>query len=238
VLPQDLATDADGVDLIVPIVASNPGIGGTTWRSQLTAVNTTAEPRTVTIEYNPVDGPSVTSMPMEIAAGATINFDDVVEGLFGTTGKGWLRVSSSGAGVFCASRAYNDDPAGTYGQLIPAMWADETDGPGAPVILAGLSSSGGFRTNLGITSLAEVSTSFSFEAFDGSGSSLGVVDVDVPAGSVVQVEEILSEALGHEGFAWARVGSDDPAAAFFVHASVIDGSTGDPTYVPAIAWGQ
>nr|MCU0306003.1 choice-of-anchor D domain-containing protein [Thermoanaerobaculales bacterium] len=236
-LPQLIGGDPDGGDLVIPAAAALPGAGGTTWRSQLDVVNTAAETRQVTVEYVRSSGASIASMVMEIEPGATLHFDDVVGGLFGEQGKGWLRVTASGPGVHAASRTYNDDASGTYGQLIPAFAASAAAGPEATVVLAGLSSLPGARTNLGLTSLASSAASCTVEAFDGGGASIGEHTVELPANGFVQVERLLDGELGFVGEAWAEVRCPTAGAAFFAHASVVDETTGDPIYVPGLVLG-
>jgi hypothetical protein len=233
-LPQPIGADPDGSGLVIPAAAALPGAGGTTWRSQLDVVNTGAETRQVTVEYVRADGSSVASMPMAVEPGATLHFDDVVGGLFGEQGKGWLRLTASGPGVHAASRTYNDDDAGTYGQVIPAFAATAAAGAEDTLVLAGLSSLPGARTNLGLTSLAAAPATCTVEAFDGGGTSLGELAVELPPNGFVQVERLLAGELGFTGEAWAEVRCATAGAAFFAHASVVDETTGDPIYVPGV----
>jgi hypothetical protein len=234
VLPQDIDNSGSAADLVVPAVASLPGAAGTMWRSQLDLVNTTSEPSSVTLEYVRADGSSVTSMAMELAPGAALHLDDVVGDLFGEHGKGWLRVSASGGGILATSRTFNDDANGTYGQLISAAPAMSAVGPSVTVLLPGLSSRDGLRTNLGLTSLAPETTSCTIRVFDNDGAAVGELPAELPPRGFVQIERALAGELGYIGDAWAEVSCSHPSAAFFAHASVIDEITGDPTTIPAI----
>ena len=54
------------------------------------------------------------------------------------------------------------------------------------------------------------------------------------AAGFVQLERVLADTLGYTGSAWAVVGSDDAAAAYLAHASVVDGVTGDPIFIPGV----
>ena len=234
VVPQVLDAASTSVDLVVPAVAAIPGAGGTSWRSQLDVVNTTGETRSVNMEFTRADGTAITSMPMELQGAETLHFDDVVGGLFGETGKGWLRVTSSDPGVHAASRTYNDDADGTYGQLIPASSMETSATSASAVILPGLSSEPGFRTNLGFTSVSAVATTLTVTVYSNTGSPLGEIDVALPAQGFIQVERALSEVVGFTGTAWAEVRSEGPYARYFAHASVVDEATGDPTYIPGM----
>jgi hypothetical protein len=234
VLPRDMAPAVVALEHAVPAVASLPGSGGTTWRSQLDVVNVSDDERSVTIEYYREDGSSVAGMPMALEPGRSLHYDDVVGGLFGERGKGWLSVMTDGSGVVSTSRTYNDNAAGTYGQLIPALLYAEAAGPGSPVVLAGLSSAGGFRTNIGITSLGLHPAVCRLDFFSNDGSPIGMRVVELPSRGFSQLERVLGGAFGYTGEAWAEISCSDPSS-FFAHASVVDESTGDPTYIPGAA---
>jgi len=235
VLPRSIGAEAAALDFAVPAAASLPGLGGTSWRSQLDVVNASTNDRSVTIEYYREDGSSITSMAMALEPGKSLHFDDVVGGLFGEEGKGWLKVAADGPGVVATSRTYNDDPDGTYGQLIPACSPDEAFGSGNPAVLPGLTSGEGFRTNLGFTSIAREETSITVTLFTDDGTEIGSTEVVLPADGFVQLERALAGGFGHAGSAWAEVRSENSAAAYFAHASVVDERTGDPTYIPAVS---
>jgi hypothetical protein len=66
------------------------------------------------------------------------------------------------------------------------------------------------------------------------GEMLGELDVPVAASRFVQIEQLLGGQLGFTGTAWATLTSDDEGARYVAHASVIDGSSGAPIYIPAV----
>ncbi len=235
VLPQVLGATSDSVDLVVPAAAALPGAGGTSWRSQLDIVNTSGEARSVTVEYTRADGNAITSMPMDIQSAAALHFDDVVGGLFGETGKGWLRITASGSGIHASSRTYNDHAEGTFGQLVPALRMEASTPSGTTVVLPGLSSEPGFRTNLGFTSVSATATTLAVSVYSNTGALKGEFEVELPARGFIQVERALSDVIGFTGTAWAEVRSESPSAEYFAHASVVDEATGDPIYIPAMS---
>ena len=234
VLPNDMSPAVVALDLAIPAVASLPGSGGTRWRSQLDVVNAAESQRSVTIEYNRQNGSSVASMPMTLEPGQSLHFDDVVGGLFGEQGKGWLSIMANGSGVTATSRTYNDDPSGTYGQLIPASPLVDAAGPDATVVLAGLRSDGGFRTNIGLTSTGLFPATCRLDFYDNDGAEIGMTAAELPVRGFTQIERVLGGELGYTGEAWAEVSCSDPSS-FFAHASVVDGLTGDPIYIPGSA---
>jgi len=134
------------------------------------------------------------------------------------------------------SRSYNDDPAGTYGQSVPAVTWDDLIENGEVAVLAGLTSASGFRTNLGITSISAYDITVTVRAFRDDGEPVGELDVVVPAFRFVQVERLLDGQLGFTGTAWATLTSHDAGAHahYVAYASVIDGASGDPIYIPAV----
>ena len=85
------------------------------------------------------------------------------------------------------------------------------------------------------TSLAEVPTELEVVVIGADGVEAGMVRVALPARSFVQVGRLLRDQLGIDGWAWATLSSTDPEAAYTAHASVVDGTTGDPAFIPAVA---
>ena len=233
VTPATLSGD-QGLDAIVAAVASNPGLEGTFWRSQLTVVNWSDAPADLAIELHPRDGGEPTSATVQVAPRAAVHLADVVGETLGLEGSGWLRLTSPAAGLAASSRTFNDAAAGTYGQGVAAVDAATLAAAGDVLYLPGLTSADGFRSNLGIVSAAEVSTALTITVFANDGSTLGEVPVTAPAESLVQLDQLLTEELGYEGQAWAAVSSQDSAALFTVYASIVDGLSGDPAFVPGV----
>jgi hypothetical protein len=206
------------------------------WRSDVSVVSRAADAVQISASFVPADSPSEFIVrSLEVPARSALELQDIVRTTFGTTGSGWIELVASAPGVAVFSRTYNDDPSGTYGQFVPTLTpGDEILLGGDVAVLAGLSSAGGFRTNLGITSFSATDITVTVRAFRDDGELIGELDVVVPAQAFVQVERLLSNAFGFTGTAWATLTSDDAGAWYVAHASVIDGQSGDPIYVPAL----
>jgi hypothetical protein len=235
VSPTPLTDPAAPLDTIVPVVASNSGLNGTWWRSEVSVVNLGESAADVTVEFHPANGGEVGTLDIAIGGGEAHFMPDIVSTTFGGTGTGWLRLTSPASGLYVSSRTFNDDPSGTYGQIVPATAVADLFTSDDVAVLPGLRSADGFRTNLGVTSVAEVATELEVRVIGADGSDAGTLRVSLPAKSFVQVGRLLRRRLGIDGWAWATISSADPEALFTAHASVVDGTTGDPAFIPAVA---
>jgi hypothetical protein len=94
------------------------------------------------------------------------------------------------------SRTFNDDPSGTYGQNIPCLDTNSLSTAGDTVVLPGLYSGEG-------VSNAETGTDFTVNVYGEDGEAIGTLNVTVPARSLVQVNRVLADKLGHDGWAWS-----------------------------------
>ncbi len=233
--PISLADTATPLATIVPVVASNSGLNGTLWSSEVSVVNLGGSDTDVTLELHPADGGEASTITVAIGAGESRFMPDIVSTTFDSTGTGWLRLTSPQSELHVSSRTFNDDPSGTYGQLVPATAVADLFTSDDVVVLPGLRSADGFRTNLGVTSVADVATHVEVTVFGVDGDEVGTLRVRLPARSFVQVGRLLRNRLGIDGWAWATLSSDDSEALFTAHASVVDGTTGDPAFIPAVA---
>jgi len=230
-----VVVESTPLDVILPAVAHTPGFAGTQWWTDVTVVNTGATAARVDLALYPRDGGAVVTNSVEVAAGSATFLSDVVGSLTGgAAAVGWMRLSAPAGGLAVASRTFNDDPVGTYGQGIPAVPTAALLGSGDRAVLAGLVEDGVHRTNLGIASTASVDTTVRVSVRREDGTVIGELDVPVPASGLVQLDRVLSSRFGFAGRAWALVSSDDPDARYTAYASVVDEGTGDPVYVPAV----
>jgi len=111
---------AFGSDTILyPGVASLAGANGTAWRSQLTLYNPGKSGITASLSLVPRGSSSVVAeRQYTLAAGETLQVDDVYAALGAADGAGVLRVSG---GALAWIRTFNQTPSGTFGQGVPAV---------------------------------------------------------------------------------------------------------------------
>lgn len=226
-----LAMSTPSKRLIVPAVASNPGLNQTRWSSALSLVNTTADDLTASLRLYREGGSSVETVT--VPAGGAWSTGDVVRDLFGLQGTGWVAVETAAPALFAASRIRNTTDAGTYGQGVPAVEEEAATRAGQVAVVPGLAGAPAFRTNLGLTSLAEVAVEVSITVYSDSGEVLDERILELAPMTFTQVTDLLAGLPASSG--WAEVVSEDPDAHFVVHGSVVDNATGDPAWVEAFA---
>lgn len=228
-IPATLIDQATG-DLILPAVAAQPGLHQTRWATELTLANPSDTEVQATLSYHTADGLTTETVERLIPEGAAFYANDLLREIFGVEGSGWLEIHASGP-LVSGCRIFNNAAEGSFGQFIPASPILSQENQGTYVV-PGLRSDDGFRTNLGLTSYSEFDTTVDVTMYSSDGVSLGTENVVLPAGAFIQLVEVLDQQFGFEGSAWAEVTATDPEVLFSAHASVIDGSTGDPSFIP------
>ena len=221
---------------IVPAAAHNPGLEGTLWRTDLTAVNLGASPAGLALVYATAAGSTLRAAT--VPAGGTVSWPDVLASLFGVdpgaTSQGTLQIASDRP-VALVARTYDETAAGTLGAAYPALGPQDAIPPGGTGTLPGLKSSVGFRTNLGLVNLGGSDAGVKVTLHDVSGLVLGTpLAFTVPAGRWLPVNDVFASAgAGSRDLAYATVEPLD-GAAVWAYASVVDNGTGDPTMVPLV----
>ncbi len=222
---------------VIPATAHNPGIGGTLWRTDVTAVNRGASPAGVAFVY--VTGEGRTLRSATIPAGGTVEWPDILASLFGipmtATGQGTLQVASDRP-VALVARTYDETTEGTLGAAYPALGPADGVTSGETGILSGLKSSTGFRTNLGLVNLGGSDCQARVTLYAATGEALGTpLALSVPGGQWIPVNDVFARAgAGAQDLAYATVEVVTPGARVWAYASVVDNGTGDPTMVPMI----
>ena len=219
--------------LLVPVAAANPGLAGTRWVTELTVVNLGDEAATATVRFYPADSSAASSAERTIEAGSSFYTADVIRDVFSLDNvTGSITVEAT-TPVHAGCRIFNNSNGGTYGQHVPVLTASGAANPGTDMTLPGLRSHGGFRTNVGLTSFADVDGSVEVAFYEEGGAHLGTETVNLPAGAFVQIVEALRTLFDYEGAAFATIDTTEAGGPVAVHASVVDGSTGDPSYIAA-----
>ncbi len=220
----------------IPVVAHNPGLQGTFWRSDLYLHNPNPVETKVYTEYLPENTDNhtggLTTKTVTIPAYGTATVADVAGELFDIAdGKGVLMVVAA-PDVAVASRTYTTRTGGgTYGLGVPALplWERTT----RQLVLTGIRASGGFRTNIGIIG-GENTNEMAVRLVAHDGSTLKTAYITVEARSLLQ----MSVRDMFPGVAWGSfpVGSvflDVSSQLRAAYSSTVDGSSQDPIFAVA-----
>jgi len=230
-----LVGDVPAQEWLVPVVAHNPGLQGTTWRTDVGVFNPGSTASTVNLEYLPqgLDNSEggLVSAPVMLQPYTTLVVGDVAGALFGVTnGKGALLVSSTSP-LVVSSRSYtNRSGGGTYGHGGPPVRPQAL--AATPRTIAGVRQTGGYRSNVGLVSGSRGVT-VTLRLRDADGAVLGTRSgFRVPPRSLVQLG---LTALFPGAPLPDPVGAIDvlPDGPLLAYLSVVDGSSQDPVLVLA-----
>lgn len=219
---------------VVPGVAGNhPGVGGVLWSSDVSVLNPGAEPATVRLVLVSEAGES--EHVAAVGAGRQLTAREVTSSLFQRTGAavGFIVVESDKP-LEVLGRTYargeQSGAATSYGQAIAGTAvAEALDGAGDG-FLPHLRSDGSFRTNLEIINVGDVTARVTVRFFADDGTSAGTLDLgELPPRARLQRTRALPAGLAS---AWAEVRVQPEQARVVVYASLVDGSTDDPTTIP------
>ncbi len=224
---------SEATTFVVPAVARIDGVGDTAWVSDVTLANPHATPVEIELTYLARDRDNIQAPTFDLVVGPgqSMNLEDVVQGTFGTSGSGALLVQAQRP-VVVVSRTFNDTPEGTFGQSIAGF--DERDAihEGQIGHLLMLEESELFRTNFGLVNLGVDQVTVEVLFVDPSGSDLGTLSYTLPPRGVTQSNQVLRELTELEisGFS-AEVRVVTPEGRVMAYGSVVDNSSGDPTFI-------
>jgi hypothetical protein len=229
----------EGIHLLVPVIAAQPGDEGTQWSSDLWLLNPASATQRVWLEYRPVDGGGPHRLPVTVDSGQLAPVHDAVRQLFPEAGdgKGSLHLIAP-EGVYAGTRTFNSGDAGTYGQAIPALAGGDLIDSGEEGYLLKLRSTDDTRCNIGFSELDGIDATVEVELAEGGAS--GVIPLasavySVAAQQHLQVNRIF-QAMGlsapyPSAMATVRVLS---GGRVYAYASNVDDRTGDAELIPAV----
>jgi hypothetical protein len=235
-------------DWMVTAAAHTPGVGGTFWRTDLSLHNPHEFELPVWVQLLPSDTVNweAYALPITLYPWETVNlWDALAPDLLDHRGTAALLVYAD-TSLACdpiedcqflvTSRTYTPDPrghGGEFAQTLPGVdyWRalDWTSYGYA----AGILNDGElFRCNIGIASWSSGWTVVRVDVQDSAGNILASPELEVPPFGHVQ-QRLTTPVEGGSLVFYLVDGPDD--ARIFPYASVVDQTTGDPSYQGAIA---
>jgi hypothetical protein len=225
---------------LVPAAASAPGVGTSNWKTQIVVANPTGEARTARIFFveKGASWPGASlSGPHSIPAGGSLALDDPLAGLNPTSGL--LYVAVDGEGMPVTTRTYNlAADGGTFGQGIPGILLNTAVSSHKLILPMLLSDPARFRTNLGLVQTSAGAMAIRVQLHAPDGTVLATKGYGTAA-AFTQINNLLNDmGIGNtvvDG-GWISVELIGGSPAYWTaYASIVDGSTDDPTYILPVA---
>ena len=240
-VPSSAATD-----LVVPVVARTPGLNSTVWSTSLEIHNQSDRAADVALFFNRSQQDNTTpaaSTQVVIQPKGVLILDDLLVDAFELGDDAGSVDIISSEPVFAHARIANfGGPAGSYGQLVPAVpgsWAlgeDDVPGPNPDADVATLfecREDADFRCNLGIASVANVPLAITVSGWIGSDAIGSPLSLLLDPFSHTQVNRVLQE-MGVAGAGGVRLEvavAPGSIGRFFAYMSRVDNQSGDAVFL-------
>jgi hypothetical protein len=209
--------------------AHSSGVGGSTWRTDVSLLNRSGFRATAEIIFRRDNGDTA-SLVVEVANGRQVCVGDVVAEL-GMSGSGSVEIVSDQP-LLASSRTYNVGLDGTYGLFLDGLSARQMAASGDEVWLPQLRQDASFRTNIGLVNCSDEAVRVRVFLYDASGNELVSRMRTLQPRSWIQLQEPFSRLAGRSdigsGSAKVSVASGQGVIAY---ASVIDNATNDGTAI-------
>jgi hypothetical protein len=231
-ITQAGATAEDGYRYLVAGIAHADGIGSA-WRSTMAITNCSGESANIVATYKYSGGS--TSRNLFIPDHNIAEWTAVPQSLFEVGGQTSGSVSiESDRPLIVTARTYSDTANGTLGQFLPGVTEVESLGTNQVGYLPQVKKTSDFRTNIGFISFGAATVKVEVRLFSATGTQLGeVITRNVEPGAWVQINDVFDKAgVGECSVGFATVTITSGQGPIWAYASIVDGSSTDPTTIP------
>lgn len=220
---------------LISAAAQTNGIGGTSWRTELSLFNAGLEGATVTMRFLP----TMAEKTVYLAPRQSVTYANMLLDAFDlTAGAGAVTIDAespgSSAQLRVTSRTFTGGGNGTYGQSVPDVQSAQL---GRTLYITAIKSSTDFRTNVGLVNRAEAALPATLTLYGRDGGTIGTKDVTLPAGSFQQsaLWALFPAVNGVPHDVLTLKIATTTSDAVSAYASVLDNKTQDPIYIQALA---
>jgi hypothetical protein len=224
---------AAATDLIIPVTGTLPGANNSMWQGEVTLHNASTNAAVVTVTFFPSVGEPV-SADIVVPARLTVNYENAILELFGVAnGSGALRLeigAEARGRVAVTSRVMNVGPSGRFGQDVPAVSGTATLRSGSTAVVTGPAQAEGKRFNFGLFAIQDSEVTWRLLSADGT--LVTEKTESYAAGTQVQYNNGIGTFLGAEASDRAAIHARILSGEAIVYGSIVESSTGDPTFVP------
>jgi hypothetical protein len=220
----------------IPVVANNPGLQGTFWRSDVSVLNINDVDTSIVLVLLPEirnGQPVFETMgtdPISLPAGSQLTMTNIVQSVFGLIDKkGVLSVfTTTGAPVVMSSRVYTfGADGGSFGQDVHSILAANT------AWASGLRHDSFYRTNVGVALPGSPAIGqtvvFTIEVYDDDGSLVGSGFLNFDQAGLQQ-RSFSAFGVGALVDGYLVVRCSDPSIGWYAYASTVDQISGDAVY--------
>lgn len=220
---------------LISAAAQTGGVGGTSWRTELSVFNAGLEGATVTLVFLP----SQASRTIFLAPRQSATYANALPEVFNlASGAGAVAIEGVSAGssaqLRVTSRTFTTGATGTYGQAVPEVQPEQL---AKTLYVTGIQSSAAYRTNIGLVNRAAGEVTATLTLFSRTGGAIATKSVKLGANSFQQAALWSSfpevQGQSHDVLTMRIVSTVEDAVS--AYASVIDNATQDPIYVQAVA---
>ena len=227
---------AGGYVYIIPGCAHSPGLGGTSWISDLVLQNpaTTQAVANIYLMRSGLDNSTTAGREFAVPAQGSLKISDVVQSAFSELSTAGALLIGANQPLVVSSRTFNNAAAGTFGQYISGASADQGISQGQKVRLIQLTKDTDYRTNIGFANASATSLVVEVKLYQSNGGLIGTKSYGILPFGYLQDTDIIGGLTGADvADAYAIVSSLSTGAKYFTYASVIDYHSGDPiTIIP------
>jgi len=223
---------------LVSAAAQQAGLGGTSWRTELSLFNAGAQGASVTALFIPAAGGTMVTRSLFLAPRQSAIYANTLLDLFGiANGAGAVAIEATSAGAGAqlrvTSRTFTNGSTGTYGQSVPDIRSGDLE---TTLYLTGIQSNTAYRTNIGLVNRGGADVGANLTLYDASGNTVSTANVVIPANNFQQSSLVVffPETANRSYNALSlrvTTSSQDVVTAF---VSVIDNTSQDPVYMQAM----
>jgi hypothetical protein len=220
---------------IVPAAAHGDGKSGTRWRTDLMLTSTIGDADAVLYFMRRGEDNTLRHGVRVPLPRGTTALDDVVSTVFGADDAQGAIFITSESGIWSSSRTFTLAAEGTFGQFVPPVSDDERHWARE---LIHLTQNDDFRTNLGIVNRLGATLEVLARLIAADGATVAETTYSVEPYGHLQVDEFIAELADEPVDDGSVVLWGGPESDFIAYASVIDATTGDPSFMLPPSRGQ
>src|SRR5436190_1539070 len=223
---------------LISAAAQQGGLGGTSWRTELSLFNAGTQSANVTALFIPSAGGSMVTRSIFLAPHQSTTYANTLLDLFGiANGAGAVAIEatspSTAAQLRVTSRTFTNGSRGTYGQSVPDVRSNDLE---TTLYLTGIQSNAAFRTNIGLVNRGGSDVGATLTLYDSNGNNVSTAHDKIPVTSYQQSShsQFFPETAGRSFNAMSMRMTTTAADVVTACASVIDNSSQDPVYMQAM----